>query len=418
MRFSIYDTEKISKPVQTEGRKALASYRAEVEKVIKNHNYRRPEYALTHTSDGELHNTLEKVRNSFKRAKHLVLIGIGGSSLGVEAVHSALGQKDVKLSVLDTIAPYEIDILLTQLDAYKKVEQVVVCVISKSGATVETLVNSSVVLDALQKQFGKEVYKQTVYIGDDSSTAAAYFKRKKSLCITMPEKIGGRFSVATEVALVPLTILGHDVDAYSAGFLSANEPEFETIAADGAVLLQQYLKKGYRHFNLFMFDKRLYQVGAWYRQLLAESLGKATDKNKKPVTVGMLPTITTAVELHSVGQQYFSGYSGVFTEFVVFEDEQHEHKISKSGIAKVYGGLTNQEVAVAMYASVIKSYQANRMPYRSVIFDDTSLAYSLGQYMGLRMREVMYLADLLEINAFNQPNVESYKKNTRKILGL
>ena len=132
----------------------------------------------------------------------------------------------------------------------------------------------------------------------------------------------------------------------------------------------------------------------------------------------MLPTITTPVELHSVGQQYFSGLPGVLTEFVVFEDDRHEHKIPKSGVAKDYGGYTNQEVSLAMYAGVLKTYKSNKMPYRSVIFDDTNLAYSLGQYMGIKMREVLYIAELLNVNAFNQPNVESYKRNTRKILGL
>ena len=261
MRFSTFDTEKISKKTQSEARAQLNLYSSQIEKVLNTHNHRKPEYSLAHASDGKLHTVLDEVQR-FKKVRHLVLVGIGGSSLGVEAVHTALGEKGVVLSVLDTIAPYEIDILEKRLSVYKNIQDVAICVVSKSGGTAETVVNAGVLFDLLQKKFGKEIYSQTIYIGNESSHLQKFFKSKKSYCVTMPEKVGGRFSVATEASLVPLSILGHDVDAYIAGFLSANEPELRVVAEDGAVLLHQYLIKGYSHLNLFMFDKRLYQVAA------------------------------------------------------------------------------------------------------------------------------------------------------------
>lgn len=418
MRFSTFDTETISAAAKKRSLSQLASYRNSVAKIIQNHDNRKPEYALVHASDPALHSILDEVTKQYKSLKHLVVVGIGGSSLGVEAVHTALGQKQVRLSVIDTIAPYELDILLHKIKSYKKTSDIAVCIISKSGGTAETMVNASIFLDALQKQFGSKAYSQIICIGDEGSDFMKSMQRKKARCIHMPKAVGGRFSVATEVGLIPLALLGHNVDAFMAGILDANEDEFETQAAEGAVTVASYIEKNYKHYNFFAFDKRLYQVGAWYRQLFAESLGKEKTKNKKPLTVGMLPTITTPVELHSVGQLYFSGFNGVYTELVTFEDDEHEHKISKTGLGKRYGGYTNQDVATAMYAGVVGAYQEKQLPYRSVIFDELSLEYSLGLFMSLRMREVMYIANLLNVDAFNQPNVELYKKKTNKVLGV
>lgn len=418
MRFSYFDTEVPRGKEKAVALECLAPYRAKVGKVVANNDDRKPEYALVHAAAAELHTRLADLKKQYKDIKHLVVLGIGGSSLGIEAIHTALGQRKVSLSVLDTIAPYEIDILLEKFSGYRKATQVAVCIISKSGGTAETLVNAGVLLKALKDQYGAAINKQIICIGDADTELMQYAARNKMECVAMPQKVGGRFSVTTEVGLVPMTLLGHDVDAFMAGILDANAEEFEAAAAEGAIEIYEYMKVGYRHYNFFAFDKRLALLGAWYRQLFAESLGKNTTTKKKKNQLGMLPTIMTAVELHSVGQLYFSGFPGGFTEFVTFDDAEHEHKIPQSGIAKAYGGFTNQEVATAIYAGVVQTYQKEKLPYRSVIFDEPNLAYSLGLYMALRMREVMYLAQLLDVNAFNQPNVEQYKKNTKRVLGL
>jgi glucose-6-phosphate isomerase len=121
--------------------------------------------------------------------------------------------------------------------------------------------------------------------------------------------------------------------------------------------------------------------------------------------------------LHSIGQLYLSGFSGVYTDFVTFDDEKCEYKIPKQGVAKAYGRFTAQEVTTALYGGVIGAYNEKKLPYRTTIFED-NLAYSLGLFMAMRMREVMYVAKLMNLNAFDQPNVELYKQKTRAILSL
>jgi glucose-6-phosphate isomerase len=417
MRFSFSDTDSIASTTLAKDTKKLHAYRQTIEDIISTRNVAKPEYALHYASEPALHETLAAVTKKFATIKHLVVVGIGGSSLGLEAIHSVLDTGEVKLTVLDTLASNEIEQLHKELATLKKVNQLAVCVISKSGNTPETLVNASVVLESLKKKWGSALYGQTLFIGNAGTDFMKAGKRLGVTCVAMPEAIGGRYSVATEVGLVPMALLKHDVDSYIEGVLAASESELEEITLTSAVRTHQYIQKGYKHYNFFAFEKRLETLSAWYRQLFAESLGKALDKSKKPVTKGMLPTISTPVELHSIGQLYLCGFPGVYTDFVTFDDELSDFAIPKTGIAKAYGRFTVQEVTTALYGGVIGAYNEKKLPYKTTIFEDER-AYDMGVFMGMRMREVMYVAELMNLNAFDQPNVELYKQKTKTILGL
>jgi glucose-6-phosphate isomerase len=101
---------------------------------------------------------------------------------------------------------------------------------------------------------------------------------------------------------------------------------------------------------------------------------------------------------------------------VTFDDDTCDYKVPKQGLGKQFARFTALEVATAIYGGVIGAYQDKQLPYRTTIFTD-EIAYSLGLFMAMRMREVMYVADLLGVDAFNQPNVELYKTKTKAILG-
>ena len=417
MYLSFFDDQKISdRSIQTETKK-LARYRKVVNKVVNTNDDSKPEYSLVHAQNPAVHDQIDTLRKKFKGIKHLVLVGIGGSNLGTEAIHSVLDSGKVELHSLDTISAFQIEQLLKKLSRVKSAKQIAICIISKSGGTAETMVNGGILLEALEAKFKKAIYKQTIFIGDAGTEFQKAGKKLGVTTVAMPKIVGGRYSVSTEVGLIPLALLGHDTDAFIAGLLDANNEEFESITATNAARLALYAKKGYRHYNFFAFESRLYTLGAWYRQLQAESLGKAKDRKKQPVKHGFLPTISTAVELHSVGQLLLSGFAGVYTDFVTFDDDSAEFQVPKKGIAKKYGAFEAGEVATAIYGGVMSAYQDKNLPYRSTIFDE-NLAYSLGLFMGMRMRETMYVANLLNLNAFDQPNVESYKIKTREILGL
>jgi len=417
MYFSYFDTEITDETQLAREVKKLKNYRAHCAEVIGDHDTSQPEYSLAHVGDPTLHKTIASIGAQFKGVKHVVVVGIGGSNLGTEAIHEVLDEGKVTLHALDTIASYQIDRLLEKLKSVKKVNQLAICVISKSGGTAETLVNAGVLLDALETRFGKEIYPQAVFIGNAGTDFMKAGKRLGVTCVAMPNIVGGRYSVGTEVGLIPLALLGHDTDSIMAGMLDASGEEFETITAENAARLAIYATKKHQHYNFFAFEPRLYKLGAWYRQLQAESLGKATTRSGKEMTKGYVPTISTAVELHSVGQLYLSGFAGVYTDFVTFDDQTNNHAIPKKGIAKAYGKFDMQEVATAIYGGVIAAYQEQGLPHRATIFTE-DLGYSLGVFMGMRMQEVMYAAELLDVNAFDQPSVELYKDKTREILKL
>lgn len=417
MYFSYFDHKALDEKVIATGVKKLKAYRDAVQKIIKENDNSRPEYSLIHASNPAVHDSIDVVKNQYKGVQHLVLVGIGGSNLGAVAIHDVLGEGKVKLHTLDTVSAFEIQQLLLKLSPIKNVKKIAVCVISKSGNTTETLVGAGVLLEALEQKYQKEIYTQTIFIGNAGTDFMKAGKRLGVTLVAMPEIVGGRYSVSTEVGLIPLALLGHDTDAFIAGLLDASKSEFETITADNAARLHYYLSKNFRHYNFFAFEKRLATLGAWYRQLFAESIGKEFDRAGKAVTKGFLPTISTPVELHSVGQLYLSGFAGVYTDFVTFDDDSVDYKIAKNGIAKAFGKFGVQEVATALYGGVMSAYQERSLPYRSTIMAE-DLTYSLGLLMGMRMLETMYVAELLNLNAFDQPNVELYKVKTREILGL
>lgn len=417
MQLSYADHAKVTKTSVATAIKKLNSYRARVQNVIEGADDTQPEYALALWRDDDMQESVYEVTSAFKKVKHVVLVGIGGSSLGVEAIHSVLAT-DVspQLHILDTVAPYDLQRVLQTLSKVKKVDQLAICVVSKSGSTTETLTNTEVLLGALQKQFGKQVYKQTICIGDKGTKLQKAMHKLGAHTATMPSVVGGRYSVFTPVGLIPLQLLGHDTEAMLAGLEDATSVAYEEVVAESAAKLFLHLKAGVRSVNLFAFDTRLVRLAKWYRQLTGESLGKEKTTDRTVNKHGFVPTISTPVELHSVGQLYLSGFTGVYTDFISFDDTDHDFVLpKKSLIAGKLKGKSMQDIATAIYGGVIGAYRERKLAYRTTVFDE-ELDYSLGLFMGMRMLETIYVAKLMHVNAFDQPNVELYKTKTKQIL--
>jgi glucose-6-phosphate isomerase len=304
------------------------------------------------------------------------------------------------------------------LRPYRKAKDIVICVISKSGNTTETITNATVLLAELAEKFGHFIYEQVVWISDQRSPLYKYGKKMGGHCVAVPEAVGGRYSVGTAVGLVPLALAGVDTEEYMAGFLDASSATLESVAAESAARLALYHELKYVHYNFFAFESRLEKLAAWYRQLMAESLGKSERLDGTAMPYALVPSLSTPTELHSVGQLYFSRITSVYTDFVSFDDATLDVFLPKKD--KLAGKLAKysmQEIATAIYGGVIAAYQERQLPYRSTILDD-NLPYALGVFMAMRIREVIYTAHLLKVNAFDQPNVELYKQKTKEILGL
>jgi len=354
------------------------------------------------------------VVDALGEVEHVVLIGIGGSSLGTEAIHAAL-KSNVTLHVLDSVAPYRIKEIVTALKDVPQ-DDVAICSISKSGGTTETLTNTEVLLTELRELYGEKPYERTVCIGNPDNELLKAGGALGAHVVPMHETIGGRYSVFTSVGLVPLALLGHDIDEILNGVEATLTAENEDAAALGAASLHSYLVDGVRSVNFFAFDTRLERLAKWYRQLTAESVGKEYDLDGNKTEIGFIPTISTPVELHSIGQLYFSGFNGVFTDFVTFDDTKLNYTIDpETKIAPTLAGRSMREIHNAIYGGVIGAYGERKLPYRITTLE-RDLPFAIGLFMGMRMLETMYLAKLMHVNAFDQPNVELYKDITRDIL--
>lgn len=416
MLVSYFDHTGLTDKKLITARKKLDTYRMTIRQSEAANDLSVPESSLYYAKDFALHESIAEAKKKFKKINHLILIGIGGSSLGLEAIHLALGEKEVRLTVIDTVAPYKIGAVLEELMKLKNLSKVGFCVISKSGTTTETLANTSVLMTALKTKFGAQMITQTIFIGDAATPLEAYAKKQKASFYAIPKPIGGRFCMATAAGLIPMALLGHDVDEFIDGYVAAASDDYEQLVTESAVRLSLYRTQlKYNHYNFFAFDTRLSGLAFWYRQLFAESLGKEKARNGKILTTAMVPAVSTSVELHSTGQHYMSGVSAVYTDFVALEDDEIDFKVGKGTLAPHLASKTLGDIATALYGGVTGAYRERQLPYRTTIFDG-SLTYSLGLFMAMRIKEILYVAELEDINAFDQPNVELYKDKMRALL--
>ena len=420
MQVFYHDTAKVTEAAIGREVKRLDNYRQYITEVINNDDDSVPEYSLAVFKDENMLAEAARLKKKFSRISHLIVVGIGGSSLGIEAIDAALDSVDrkVQLHVLDTISSFRIQKLLKDLRKVRA-RDVAVCIISKSGNTTETLANASVLLESLRNKMGKGIYSQSIFIGNPDTSFLKEAKDIGAETIEMPEIVGGRYSVFTAVGIIPLTLLGHDIEEILTGFEDSSDSSFEEISAENAARIYLHAKKGDKICNFFGFDVRLQKLGFWYRQLFAESIGKPTTKDGKVLKFGMLPVVTTPVELHSVAQLYFSKFPDVYTDIVLLEEPDSGINVPDffSFIPKL-SKHSMDEILLGIYKGVESAYQESNLPYRSTILEDESLPYSIGQFMGMRMRETMYVAELMNVNAFDQPNVELYKKHTKRILNI
>lgn len=250
-------------PIKSADEKRLGTYRSLVRKVIADSDTSRHEYSLSYTTPALVDELSVRLAPMQKRLKRVVVVGIGGSSLGLEALHAALpATNGPELTVLDMITPAALAAVESDIAKCARREQIVVCVISKSGATTETLANASVLMRILADKFGEEAYQQVIYIGDPGTPLQAVAKKTGGQYIAMPKIIGGRYSVATEVGLVPLILLGHPVAEFVSGFNSVQTVEVEGEVAKSALRIYGQLTAGMRHYNFFAFEARLFKLGA------------------------------------------------------------------------------------------------------------------------------------------------------------
>lgn len=361
----------------------------------------------------------------------LVIIGIGGSNLGTRAVQELLlgslyNQQTASMKVyyVDTVdADYVATLLAMVKDHLDANRSVIINVITKSGTTLETVANFEVFL-AVLKKYRKKWQDFLVITTNVGSPLEAFAHEHQIDCLTIPEKLGGRYSVLSAVGLFPLSLLGIDVAQLCAGAadmtkhcLQQNETNNALMSAAVIFLHYSAIKKKNIH-DTFLFCLDAEFLGKWYRQLMAESIGKEDNLRGEKVFIDVTPTVSIGTsDLHSVAQLYLAEAKNRCTTFVTIQKSNHFVQIPpENQIMQVKKLPTTFDYLMTAAAHSLQLvYQKQQQPFMEIQLPEKS-AYYVGQFLQFKMFEVIYLAQLLNVNAFDQPNVELYKDILKELI--
>lgn len=411
-----------------------APYVAHLQRVSQERSYDAAEASLHLAFDEHLLETTQQVVASkvTSSLRYIFVVGIGGSNLGTKAIYDALyAYEDLvthdrpQMIFVDTINDTVLCSLIEQLlPTIDDPEEYLLLSISKSGGTTETLANTEILSTALETHVGN-VAARTVVITDEDSAYWQAAEVAGIATLAIPEKVGGRFSVLSAVGLVPLLALGLDVTALRQGARDIlpyclNDDVHHNPAWQSAALLAEALAQGKTINDTFVFNSELESLGKWYRQLLGESVGKEHDVSGAQVHIGITPTVSVgSTDLHSVGQLYLGGPKDKLTTFVYTAADQQGLPVPPermfSQTVPMIEGKTTTAITTAILEGVKVAYTNNDLPFMEVVLDEIS-PYELGAFMQFKMIEMMILGNLLQVNPFDQPNVESYKVETKRFL--
>lgn len=391
------------------------------------------------TEDQKLDLQLAKAMAKGKNA--VVVIGIGGSDLGMRAIANALlslyhneeqdknpQQDSLKIYFAgDTTDPKS----LLDLSAVLELEKTIFLVISKSGNTVEQASTFVYLRNLVAKSLGEQAaIDQFLFITDpESGTLRELSKKHGYRAVSIPSNVGGRFSVLSNVGLVPALLVGVEVEQMLQG--AADLQSFhEEISEDNLlddpiakyVATQLYYYRKEKNISVMLpYNYALGSFSKWYQQLWAESLGKALDKEGKTVNVGMTPTAALGpMDQHSQLQLYNEGPKDKFVTLIIAENPEKDLFLPQD-----YKGLEQfaflkdkrfYEILQLEKETTAFALTSNGVPNVTLQLP-TLDAYHLGQLFYFFEVSVALFGLILNVDAFNQPGVELQKNAMLGVLG-
>ena len=340
-------------------------------------------------------NTYKKKQLSrYKKSSNFRVIGMGGSALGAEAVYDFLKHKIKKQFIFIN------DLQKKQKKETKK--SFTNLVVSKSGNTIETIINSNIIIKKSDKN---------IFITENKrSYLRILAERLKAEIVDHNNFIGGRYSVLSEVGMLPAELMGLNTNNFKQlNALIKNKNFFDSLINSVASIFFLIKKKRFNSV-IINYDEKSESLFNWYQQLVAESLGK----KKK----GILPVISKMPkDNHSVMQYYLEGsQKNLFTFFYVHDDKVD--KMKNQDILSSFNFLKNKKISNIIYAqkkATENVFNLKKIPFRSfeVIRRDEK---ALGELFCFFILETILLGKILNVNPFDQPAVELIKKETKKIL--
>ncbi len=430
MKFSLKYCTSINQNLLPIPGLLLAPYIETLKTVAEMGDYSVPESSINLPTDEVIKEAVEKLieEKVTDSLRYVFLIGIGGSNLGTKAIYDALpldtynGKILVCIDTVNERTLNEVQVIISELESP---DELLIISVSKSGGTTETIANTEIVLAMAIEKWGDEVTNRLVVITDEGSTFHQAASSKNISVLTMPPAIGGRYSVFTAVGLFPLAVLGVSITdlldgAQTMRTACLNTDILSNPAAQSALVAYQSYHHGQIVHDTFVFTPELESLGKWYRQLLGESLGKTVNGGGDTARVGFVPTVSVgSTDLHSVGQLYLGGPARTLTTFVYASTESHVQttptKRTFESLTPMVTGKTTSEIMTAILNGTKAAYNNQSLPFMEIILEDIT-SFELGAFMQFKMMEMMYLGRLFGVDAFNQPAVELYKVETKKLL--
>ncbi|MDC0419748.1 glucose-6-phosphate isomerase [Candidatus Pelagibacter sp.] len=335
-----------------------------------------------------------KLVNKYNKGLNYRVIGMGGSTLGTQAIYNFLGKKIKKnFSFVDNLQS------ITKTNNKKKFTNLV---ISKSGNTIETIINTNLFL--------KKKHNNIFITENKKSYLYLLAEKLKAEIINHNNYIGGRYSVLSEVGMLPAELMGLNSNKFkNLNMLIKNKNFFNSLISNVSSTLYFIKNKKYNSV-IINYDEKSENLFNWYQQLIAESLGK----NKK----GILPIISNMPkDNHSVMQLYLDGFKNNFYTFF-FVNEKNSTKINTNFDDNRMSYLRNRnlhQIKLSQKLATENIFLKKNIPFRSftILKRDEK---TLGELFSFFILETILIGKMLNLNPYDQPAVELIKNETKKIL--
>ena len=417
------------------------NYRETIHKIIAdlNSNKDKPGQKLQWMNLGYNEETVWYVKEFAamveNRFDNILILGMGGSSLGGKAVSEALlppywnlltkeqRKNYPRIFFLDNIDPDQMNALLQMLDLKKTL----VNVVTKSGSTAEVMAQYMVLAELMHKELGDDYRKNIIATTDKNIGILKQLSDQEGYkTFYIPDDIEGRFSVFSAVGLLPMALVGIDIDEIMQGIkdmdlaLKNTDINYNIAAQNALIHFIMAVKKGKNISVMMPYSNRLRYVADWYCQLWAESLGKELDKNNNIVHTGQTPVKALGVtDQHSQIQLYNEGPNDKIINFLRVKEFDTTLDIPNifeyTGISYL-GGKTMNKLFNAEADSTTASLIDYKRPNVTITIPKVT-PYYLGQLLYMLEVQTAITGALYNIDAFNQPGVEQSKNYTYALMG-
>jgi len=341
----------------------------------------------------------------------LIVIGIGGSYLGSAAVIEALGGSKPGCPDLVFAGNNMSGYYHAGLKEVVDNNEVCLCVVSKSGGTMESRLAFSILKDWMYEKYGKDETAKRIVAVTDPKKGILREEADKEGYVTfeIPGNIGGRYSAFTPGIMFPLAVAGVDIDAFVQGTKDiADDEAFWKEALGYAAVRYELLEEGKKIEIFEYYDPSLRLIGEWCKQLFGESEGKDGK--------GLFPaSLTFSTDLHSMGQFIQQGTPIIFETIFNVVNRDKDVMVPESAGPELAGRSLNDINAMAV-KGVMAAHAKADVPMIKIDIEKID-EYTLGQFLYFLMMTCAVTGKLMGVDPFNQPGVEDYKQEIRNLLG-